>query len=249
MLVRTLEGRNRAQIPSEQGRQESDHAAGKQGRSWSRRRVSSRSFIESVDQAHRGTRGPIEVTLAAWRNKLTEAFIAAGQKLGLPRDDGFNGADQEGIGYFELSQKSGLRSSTARSYLRPAWARPNLSIVTDALVERILVEDCRATGLRYRRPGSLVDVAAVYQEVILSAGAVNSPQLLQLSGIRPAALLKAHGIAIVRDLPSVGENLQDHVNCKVAHRVNRPLISMMPSGLCRCGCGPPCATRCSGMAR
>ena len=101
------------------------------------------------DDVYRGHDGPIEVTDAAWRNDLTEAFIAAGREVGLPRNDGFNGPIQEGIGYFQLSQKRGLRNSTARGYLKPARNRPNLHIVTDALVGKILLDGRKAIGVEY----------------------------------------------------------------------------------------------------
>jgi choline dehydrogenase len=174
------------------------------------------------DEQYRGRNGPIEVTDAAWRNDLTESLIASGRSLGLPRNDGFNGPVQEGIGYFELSQKRGLRNSTARGYLRPARRRPNLHIVTGALVERILIKEDRAVGVAYSVNGARTEAMAS-GEIILSGGAINSPQLLQLSGIGPGALLAEHGIPVQRDLPGVGENLQDHINCKVQYRVSRPL--------------------------
>jgi choline dehydrogenase len=174
------------------------------------------------DALYRGHDGPIEVTDAAWRNDLTEAFIAAGRELGLPRNDGFNGPVQEGIGYFQLSQKRGLRNSTARGYIKPARKRPNLHIVTNALVERILIKDRRAVGVQYSLDGE-PRRASAGREIVLSGGAINSPQLLQLSGIGPAQFLADKGIQVELDLPGVGENLQDHINCKVQVRVNRPL--------------------------
>jgi choline dehydrogenase len=170
----------------------------------------------------RGHEGPIKVTLAAWRNDLTEAFIEAGEALGLPRNDGFNGSDQEGIGYFELSQRDGRRSSTSRAYLRPAMKRPNLKVVTRALAQRILLEGRRAAGVAYDVEGT-PHQARARREVIVCGGSVNSPQLLQLSGIGPAELLRGHGIEVRHELAGVGENLQDHINCKVAYRVNQPL--------------------------
>ncbi|MCO5065265.1 MAG: choline dehydrogenase [Rhizobiaceae bacterium] len=174
------------------------------------------------DDEYRGRSGPIEVTDAEWRNDLTEAFIAAGRELGLPRNDGFNGPTQEGIGYFNLSQKNGLRNSTARGYLKPARNRQNLHIVTDALVERVILDGSRATGVEYSVGGEKRRASAG-REIIVSGGAINSPQLLQLSGIGPGDLLSQHGIAVQHELPGVGENLHDHFNCKTSIRVSAPL--------------------------
>jgi choline dehydrogenase len=174
------------------------------------------------DDVYRGHNGPIEVTDAAWRNDLTEAFIAAGREAGLPRNDGFNGPIQEGIGYFQLSQKRGLRNSTARGYLKPARKRPNLHIVTDALVGKILFVGRKAIGVEYSIGGEMKRALAG-REIVLSGGAINSPQLLQLSGVGPAKLLTDAGIKVEVDLPGVGENLQDHINCKTQVKVNRLL--------------------------
>jgi choline dehydrogenase len=174
------------------------------------------------DDAYRGRSGPIEVTDAEWRNDLTEAFIAAGREMGLPRNDGFNGPVQEGIGYFNLSQKRGIRNSTARAYLRPAHSRPNLRIITDALVERVVLDGQRATGVEYS-VGTDRYRARADREIIVSGGAINSPQLLQLSGIGPGQLLSDNGIGVKRDLPGVGENLHDHYNCKTSIRISQPL--------------------------
>lgn len=178
--------------------------------------------FDGGDDLHRGRDGPVQVTVAAWRNELTDAFVAAGERLGLPRNDGFNGPHQEGIGYFELSQKRGLRSSSASAYLKPARRRPNLRVVTGALTRKILLKDRKAEGVEYSLGDSVLRAFA-RREVILSAGAVGSPQLLQLSGIGPGDLLRACGIAVHHELAGVGENLQDHVNCKVSYRVNQPL--------------------------
>ena len=178
------------------------------------------SHIGGDDEFH-GRDGPIQTMQADWRNPLTEAFIASAQELGIPRNPDINGATQEGAGYFQLSQRNGVRSSTATSYLRPADKRTNLSIVTDALVEKIEIHAGRAVGVGYRR-GDQRSAAVAIREVIVSAGAVNSPQLLQLSGIGPPELLSAHGIEVKVALPGVGENLQDHYACPVAFRVNVP---------------------------
>src|SRR5690606_8681611 len=121
----------------------------------------------------------------------------------------------------QLSQSRGLRSSIARAHLKEARGRPNLQIVTDALAERILVEDGTATGVIYSR-GEQRILARARREIVVSGGAINSPQLLQLSGIGPGNLLSDHGIPVLADLPGVGENLQDHYSAPVQYRINGP---------------------------
>ena len=143
------------------------------------------------------------------RHELAEAFIASAQALGIPRNDDFNGPSQEGTGYYRATTYRGRRRSTAIAYLRPAQKRANLRVLTDALVTRVLFEGKRAVGVEYRRGGEkFIEKAA--REVILSGGAFNSPQLLELSGIGARTLLERHGIPVVHDAPQVGERLQDH---------------------------------------
>jgi choline dehydrogenase len=173
------------------------------------------------DDAFHGRSGPIRTMQSDYRNPLTEAFIAGAGELGIPRNPDINGANQEGAGYFQLSQRAGLRSSTARGHLRQARGRANLHIVTDALAERITIENGRATGILYSIGGTRREARAT-REVIVSGGSVNSPQLLQLSGIGAAGLLSEKGIAVVADLPGVGENLQDHFSVPVQVKVNAP---------------------------
>ena len=156
------------------------------------------------------------------RDELCDAYIEAAMQTGLPRNDDFNGPDQDGVGYFQLTTWRGLRSSAAAAFLKPVRRRANLRIETKALVERILFEGNRAVGVAYRRGGEIREVRARVA-VILSGGAINSPQLLQLSGIGPADLLKSHGIEVRVDAPGVGANLQDHYQIRSIYECARPL--------------------------
>jgi choline dehydrogenase len=164
--------------------------------------------------AWHGIGGPLAVSDIRETHPLAEAFIAAGVAAGIARNDDFNGRSQEGVGYFQGTARRGLRCSAAVAYLRPAMKRPNLEVVTHALAARVLTDGTRATGVAYRVDGSERSAFAA-REVLLAAGAIQSPQLLQLSGIGPGALLQRHGIAVVADLPGVGRNLQDHLQARV----------------------------------
>ncbi|HVY00682.1 MAG TPA: choline dehydrogenase [Pseudorhodoplanes sp.] len=168
------------------------------------------------DELH-GVGGPLAVTDVRDPHPLCEAFIEAAQQAGYPRNDDFNGAAQEGAGYFQLTARNGRRCSTAVGYLRPARGRDNLAIVSEALVTRILFEGRRAVGVEYLQDGRRL-TAHARGEVILSGGAFNSPQLLQLSGVGPADLLRAHGIDVIADMPGVGGDLQDHFQGRIQYR-------------------------------
>jgi choline dehydrogenase len=143
------------------------------------------------------------------RHELCDAFIASAQALGIPRNDDFNGPTQEGTGYYRATAYRGRRRSSATAYLRPAEKRRNLRVETNALATRILFDGKRALGVSYRQSGG-AHTAYAANEVLLAGGAFNSPQLLQLSGVGPRALLESHGISVVHDAPKVGELLQDH---------------------------------------
>jgi choline dehydrogenase len=158
------------------------------------------------------------------KHELIEAFIRAGNELGIPRTRDFNGERQEGVGYYQLFTKNGWRSSSASAYLRAAERRANLCVETGAHVTKILFDGTLAVGVRYRQAG-LEKEARAARAVILSAGALQSPQLLQLSGIGPARLLSSMGIPVVRDLPGVGENLQDHLQIRVMYKCTRPITT------------------------
>jgi choline dehydrogenase len=177
---------------------------------------------------YRGAAGKIGVRYGSLDNPLHRAWLAAAAQAGYPATADINGYQQEGMGRLDMSVAGGVRASAARAYLRPAMRRQNLTVRTHALAERILFDGNRANGVRYRRGGQEF-TAHARREVILSGGAINSPQLLKLSGIGPAAELREHGIAVVRDLPGVGENLQDHLEFyfQVASREPVTLYSSM----------------------
>ena len=149
-------------------------------------------------------------------------FIDAAQQAGYPRNDDFNGPTQEGAGYFQLTAKKGRRWSTAVGYLKEARRRSNLVVETNALASRILFEGRRAVGVEYRQGGT-TRTARASGEVILAGGAFNSPQLMQLSGLGPAELLRAHGIGVTADMPGVGEDLQDHLQVRIQYRCTEPI--------------------------
>src|SRR5690606_6490672 len=183
-------------------------------------------FKRAEDQARgpdewHGTGGPLSVGDSA-RHELVEAWIRACQELGIPRNDDFNGAVQEGAGYFQLTNRKGLRCSAAVAYLRPAKKRANLRIETGALVRRIVLDGRRAVAVAFRQNGAERTVAA-RREIVLAAGAIGAPQILQLSGIAPAEHLSAHGIEVAHALPGVGHNLQDHFQARVVFRCTRPI--------------------------
>ncbi|HEY5101705.1 MAG TPA: choline dehydrogenase [Steroidobacteraceae bacterium] len=159
---------------------------------------------------YRGDAGKIGVRYGTLANPLHRAWLAAAAQAGYPATADVNGYQQEGMGRLDMSVAGGVRASAARAYLRPAMRRQNLTVRTHALAERILFDGNRASGIRYRRGGQEF-TARARREVLVSCGAINSPQLLKLSGIGPAAELREHGIGVLQDLPGVGENLQDHL--------------------------------------
>jgi len=159
---------------------------------------------------YRGDSGKLQTCYGTLSNPLHVAWLEAGVQAGYTRTADVNGYQQEGFGRLDMTVGGGRRCSAANAYLRPAMKRANLTVRTHALATSILLEGARATGVRYRRGDSTHEVRA-RREVIVSAGSINTPQLLKLSGIGPAAELREHGIAVVRDLPGVGENLQDHI--------------------------------------
>ena len=174
--------------------------------------------------ATRGTEGPLNATSIKTPHPLVEGLIGAAGALGLPHVRDFNTGDQEGVGYYQLTTRNGRRCSTAVAYLRPARGRANLRVETGAHAMAILFEGSRACGVRYRQDGQVRTLRA-RREVILCAGALQSPQLLQLSGVGSAALLRRFGIGVVRDLPGVGENLQDHLQIRLIYETRRPITT------------------------
>jgi choline dehydrogenase-like flavoprotein len=162
------------------------------------------------DSEHHAAGGPLRVEDARSPRPLTGRFLAACEKAGVPRIDDYNGPEQDGASMAQVTQRGGRRWSAADAYLRPAQKRPNLEVVTGALVSGVEITNGTATGVRYSRRRGGERVARAEREVILAAGAIGSPQLLMLSGVGPAAQLQEVGVPVVHDLPAVGENLQDH---------------------------------------
>lgn len=174
----------------------------------------------SGESEWRGAGGPISVRdVAADVHPLSHAFVAACEAAGHRRNDDFNGADQEGVGFYQITTRGGMRCSAAAGYLRPARRRANLRVVTGAHVQRVLFDGRRAIGVEYRRGETLCRVMA-RREVVLSAGAIGSPQILQLSGVGDAARLASLGIEAVLDAPEVGRNLQDHIGFDLVYQSN-----------------------------
>ena len=202
-----------------------------------------------------GGDGPQGVSDLRHHNELSAALIEAAAAAGFPRNGDFNGANQEGFGYYQVSQRNGARCSTARAYLAPAMARRNLEVRTGTLCRRVLVERGRAIGVEVERRGRIERIDA--GEVIVSGGSINSPQLLMLSGIGPADHLREHDIAVAADLPGVGENLSDHLDVSTLVRCIRPVtydgVSTLAVGLrylfTRSGIGTSNIAECGGFMR
>ncbi|GAA4013937.1 GMC family oxidoreductase N-terminal domain-containing protein [Deinococcus rubellus] len=187
-------------------------AAGNQG--WSYAEVLP-YFIKAEDNENgadsfHGAGGPLHVENRRYTHEICDAITAGFQEVGFAANDDFNGASQEGVGRYQVTQKGGVRHSAASAYLKPALTRPNLEARTGAHVTRILIEQGRAVGVEYQSGGSLHTIRAE-RGVILAAGAITSPHLLMLSGVGERAMLEAAGVAVVHELPGVGQNLQDHL--------------------------------------
>ncbi len=174
------------------------------------------------DGEYHNSEGELTVCRARGQNRLHEAFIGAGTEAGHARNDDFNGAEQDGFGRFDFTIRNGKRWSTSSAFLKPVLDRSNLTIETGALTQRIIVENGRATGVEVTLGGETQRILAT-REVIVCAGTVNSPQLLLLSGIGPADEMAEHGIETVHDLPGVGKNLQDHVDCVMSWECTKPV--------------------------
>jgi choline dehydrogenase-like flavoprotein len=166
---------------------------------------------ERLANEFHGTDGPLNVMDLRSPNKYLQAFVDAGREAGYPVNDDFNGAQQEGIGPYQVTHKNGERFSAAKAYLTPNLGRKNLTVFTESHTTRILFEGKRATGVEFRRAGRVEQIGANH-EVLMAAGALQTPQILMLSGVGPAAELARLGIGIVHDLPGVGKNLHDHVD-------------------------------------
>jgi choline dehydrogenase len=172
--------------------------------------------------AFHGTGGPLCVSDVPDRHPICEAFIQSAMELGFSRNDDFNGAIQEGVGYHQTTTRNGRRCSTAAGYLRPALARPNLRVMTGTLTEKIIFDGRRAIGVAFQQDGRVVTARAA-REVILCGGAVNSPQLLMLCGIGPREHLMEVGIPVLHHLPGVGQGLQDHYSAPIKLKCRLPI--------------------------
>ncbi len=174
------------------------------------------------EEGWRGTQGPMHMKRGSRLNPLYQAFIDAGAQAGYPLTQDYNGRQQEGFGPMEMTVHKGFRWSAANAYLRPARKTQRVKLVTYAMARRVILEGRKAVGVEYEQRGK-VKKAYAAREVIIAASSINSPKLLQLSGIGPAALLQANGIPVVQDLPGVGENLHDHLEVYFQVKCKRPI--------------------------
>ncbi|MEM8577124.1 MAG: choline dehydrogenase [Pseudomonadota bacterium] len=175
--------------------------------------------------AFHGDEGNLSVSNMRIQRPITDAWVAAAQAAGYPFNPDYNGAEQEGVGFFQLTARNGRRCSSAVAFLNPVKKRPNLQIVTHAQVDRIEMEGTRATGVSYTDRAGVRQVVGARREVVLSGGAINSPQLLMLSGLGEPAQLKEHGIEVRADLPGVGKNMQDHLQARLVYKCNEPTLN------------------------
>ncbi len=174
------------------------------------------------DNAYHKGDGPLKVSQRTSVNPLNEAFLEAGNEAGLPYTEDFNGETQEGLGWFDQTIRGGRRQSTAKTYLAEAEHRPNLKIIADTQVQRVILEGKQVTGVEVNRKGK-ISILHAAREVILSGGAINSPQLLQLSGIGHPDDIQAVGLPVLHELPGVGRNMQDHLDILVAAYLKQPV--------------------------
>ncbi|MEH6580017.1 MAG: choline dehydrogenase [Amphritea sp.] len=181
---------------------------------------------------YRGSEGPLATCNGndMKLNPLYQAFIDAGEDAGYPTTEDYNGYRQEGFGAMHMTVKDGVRASTSNAYLRQAMKRSNLTLISGVLSRKVIMDGKRAVGIEYEKNGQIVNVKAA-KEVILAAGSIGSPQLLQLSGIGPAKVLKEAGVDLVHDLPGVGENLQDHLEVYFQYHCKQPITLNSKLGL------------------
>ncbi|MEL6808770.1 MAG: choline dehydrogenase [Pseudomonadota bacterium] len=177
-----------------------------------------------ADEFH-GNQGNLSVSNMRIQRPITDAWVAAAQSAGYKFNPDYNGAEQEGVGFFQLTARNGRRCSSAVAFLNPVKSRDNLTIVTHAQVEKLEMDGRRVTGVSYRDRGVKWQRVKANKEVILSGGAINSPQLLMLSGIGEAAQLQEHGIDVVQDLHGVGKNMQDHLQARLVYKCNEPTLN------------------------
>jgi choline dehydrogenase len=186
-------------------------------------------FKKSEDQErgeddYHGVGGPLKVSDLRLRRPIADFFIEAAMQTGIPFNEDYNAAQQEGVAYFQQTAYKGFRWSTAKGFLKPARRRPNLTVATKAQAMQILFEGNRAIGLKYKRGNQVLQVK-VKRELILSAGAIGSPQILQLSGVGPKALLDKVGVPLVNELPGVGRNLQDHLQIRLVFKTSQRTLN------------------------
>ncbi|MBT5808849.1 MAG: choline dehydrogenase, partial [Rhodospirillaceae bacterium] len=182
----------------------------------------SENYKEGGDPEIRGAGGPLEVEDARTILPLTHRFVEAAQEAGFKLNPDYNGREQEGVSYSQMTRRGRLRGSTARTYLATAKNRPNLTIETEAVATKLLFEGKKCVGVAYRQRGQDREIR-VYREVLLSGGSINSPHLLQVSGVGPGEHLKSIGVEVQHDLPGVGGNLSDHYVVRISHRVQNAL--------------------------
>ncbi|WP_187431060.1 GMC family oxidoreductase [Roseobacter fucihabitans] len=183
-----------------------------------------------ADEFH-GDQGPLSVSNMRIQRPITDAWVAAAQAAGYKFNPDYNGAEQEGVGFFQLTSRNGRRCSSAVAYLNPIKKRPNLQIITHAQVDKIDITEGRATGVRYTDRSGKPQVVTARREIVLCGGAINSPQLLMLSGIGEADQLSEHGIEVKKDLKGVGKNMQDHLQARLVYKCNEPTLNDEVSSL------------------
>ncbi|KAG1647829.1 Alcohol dehydrogenase [acceptor] [Nymphon striatum] len=179
-----------------------------------------------ADEFH-GDQGPLSVSNMRIQRPITDAWVAAAQAAGYKFNPDYNGADQEGVGFFQLT----TRCSAAVAYLNPVKKRPNLQIITHAQVDKIVIKDKRAIGVIYTDRGGNQQTVTANKEIVLSGGAINSPQILMLSGIGEGGQLSEHGIAVEQDLQGVGKNMQDHLQARLVYKTHEPTLNDEVSSL------------------
>ncbi|MEM7633455.1 MAG: choline dehydrogenase [Pseudomonadota bacterium] len=185
---------------------------------------------EDGESELRGGDGPLSVTHSRKSWKIVDAWVKAAQNAGFPYNADYNGADQYGVGYFQLTAQDGLRCSSAKAYLKPIRDRKNLEVITNVMTEKVLFDDKRAVGVQGARGGQPIVIKA-RNEVVLSAGAIGSPQILMLSGIGPAEQLSGHNIDVLHASAGVGKNLQDHLQARPVYKCSVPSINTRTRGL------------------
>jgi choline dehydrogenase len=181
----------------------------------------SETLVGGGSRPHRGHQGELPITQLDWHHPVSEALVEAAESIGIPRNPDYNTGDQNGVGYFQRTIYKGMRYSSAKAFLRTAEKRPNVSVRTDSQVTSIIFEGKRAVGVRYVRggPNGHVEEVRARKEVILSAGALNTPKILQISGVGPVDILNKIGVPVVHELLGVGANLRDHYAVRMVSRV------------------------------